>query len=188
MTSREQPSNSNISALDTIKGFDPQFYICWRRQSCSECLAGDVDCSWCAISSTCVPSGSRVPILAPIISDQICPLGSKERWELRAAPFGCNVSTTTVLSTTVAITGTISLLCIGLLVFWLARRLRSRLKQTEYERLDSESEERSWRRWLGLDTILSLARRTRQGRTQGQESIQTTEEAQEEGETRPLLQ
>lgn len=38
-------SNSLLDSLDTSV---PLFDICWNRQSCSSCLAGDVPCSWCA--------------------------------------------------------------------------------------------------------------------------------------------
>jgi hypothetical protein len=39
-----------FSSLDTLTldTSDPLFFTCWRRQSCSYCLAGDVACSWCA--------------------------------------------------------------------------------------------------------------------------------------------
>lgn len=36
--------NDSLSTVD-----DPLFHICWGRQSCSSCLAGDVGCSWCPI-------------------------------------------------------------------------------------------------------------------------------------------
>ncbi|KAJ5628112.1 hypothetical protein N7490_010340 [Penicillium lividum] len=154
----------NISLTESDDN-DPLFHLCWRRQSCSQCLT-EVNCSWCAISSTCVPNAGRVPILAPIGSDQICPLGSKERWEMRSRPLGCNVSTLTFLSVIVSVSGTVALFAIALLIIWLVRRARRRLKQTEYERLGEPQD--SWFAWLDLSSLLSL-------------------EGQEDAETRPLL-
>ncbi|OJJ49762.1 hypothetical protein ASPZODRAFT_47209, partial [Penicilliopsis zonata CBS 506.65] len=77
---------------------DPLFSVCWSRQSCGSCLAGDFACSWCPFSSTCVPNRARLAIFAPLSSSQVCPLGSQERWELRALPLGCHVSTITVMT------------------------------------------------------------------------------------------
>jgi hypothetical protein len=35
---------------DSLIAFDESlFHVCWRRQSCSSCLEGDVRCSWCPI-------------------------------------------------------------------------------------------------------------------------------------------
>lgn len=43
---------STISSLNSSQSNDNGlFQLCWRRQSCSYCLAGDVACSWCAIVS-----------------------------------------------------------------------------------------------------------------------------------------
>ncbi|KAJ6013442.1 hypothetical protein N7540_008033 [Penicillium herquei] len=181
------PLSYNTSALDIQ---DPIFHACWRRQSCSECLSGDIACSWCAISSTCVPNAARVPILAPIGSDQICPLGSKERWELRARPLGCNVSTLTALSTTVAILSTLALLGVISLIIWLAKRIRRRMKQTEYERLD-ESDAPWWRRLTRMDMepFASFASLFGLGQIREQETNRDAmEEDQEDGERRPLLE
>jgi len=49
-----KPRNHSISteAFDITDTSDPLFHVCWRRQSCSSCLAGDVACSWCAIVCT----------------------------------------------------------------------------------------------------------------------------------------
>ncbi|KAJ5561875.1 hypothetical protein N7535_003662 [Penicillium sp. DV-2018c] len=143
---------------------DPLFHACWRRQSCSYCLTGDIPCSWCAIvgqtvssmdlprrkltiglyptqSSTCVPNPSRIPILAPIGSSGICPLGSKEEWELRAIPFGCHASTLTVLSVTVAVLGTLALVGMMVGMMWLVRWIRWRWKEDDYEQIDVEEQE-----------------------------------------------
>jgi hypothetical protein len=48
MDNLESPGNSSLpfNSLDTS---DPLFHLCWQRQSCSTCLAGDDPCSWCAI-------------------------------------------------------------------------------------------------------------------------------------------
>ncbi|KAB8231558.1 uncharacterized protein BDW43DRAFT_140572 [Aspergillus alliaceus] len=103
---------------------DPLFYLCWRRQSCGWCLQGDAPCSWCSVTSTCVPNPSRFPILAPISSSKICPLGSKERWELRAVPFGCNISTFTFLTAVTSILGTLVTIALGIFSLWTVKRLQ----------------------------------------------------------------
>jgi hypothetical protein len=46
--SESESSESLYPSLDTLDTNDPLFHACWRRQSCSYCLAGDVACSWCA--------------------------------------------------------------------------------------------------------------------------------------------
>ncbi|KAJ5314086.1 uncharacterized protein N7443_000970, partial [Penicillium atrosanguineum] len=209
-----QGHHSN-SLRDVLETSDPLFNICWSRQSCSSCLAGDVACSWCAIvcnaihtsqsahllvefwwnlalfpvsstfflfralhspltlfripdplhsngvsilplptsrdrhiialmpSSTCVPNTARLPILAPLRSTHICPLGAKERWELRALPFGCSVSTTTLLSTAVAALSTVALIGVVYLVIGIVQRARSRWKEAEHGRLDDQERESS---------------------------------------------
>ncbi|PLB35427.1 uncharacterized protein BDW47DRAFT_128091 [Aspergillus candidus] len=104
---------------------DPLFRICWRRQSCGWCLEGDVPCSWCAVTSTCVPNPSHFPILAPVLNTGICPLGQKERWELRAPPFGCHVSTVTFLSVVVSVLGTVSAIGAGVLAVRLWKKRSS---------------------------------------------------------------
>ncbi|GFN19017.1 metallopeptidase Mip1 [Aspergillus tubingensis] len=116
---------TNTSSF-TSTSTDPLFYLCWRRQSCNTCLKGDVPCSWCAVSSTCVPNPSLLPILSPLHSSQICPLGSKERWELRAIPFGCHVSTTTFLTGVVGVLGTLAVLGLIALGVWVGRGVRRR--------------------------------------------------------------
>jgi hypothetical protein len=69
-----------------------------------------------------VPNPSRFPILAPLGSEKICPLGSKERWELRAVPFGCNVSTVTFLTAVGSVLGTLAAIAMGFLVVWAGKR------------------------------------------------------------------
>ncbi|EKV17647.1 hypothetical protein PDIP_30600 [Penicillium digitatum Pd1] len=164
---------------------DPLFHVCWGRHSCSSCLIGDVDCSWCAISSTCVPNPSRVPIFAPFGSENICPLGSKERWELRATPFGCHASTVTVLSVFGAVFGTVALGALGVGLVWLVRWTRWRLKEVEYDQPDEEGQGSSkWRGWdWRLASLVSLCPQWR--RTECQTEV---EEEEEEAETRPLLE
>ncbi|KAE8350999.1 hypothetical protein BDV28DRAFT_27816 [Aspergillus coremiiformis] len=108
----------------TLETNDPLFYLCWRRQSCGWCLQGDASCSWCSVTSTCVPNPSRFPILAPLGSSKICPLGPKERWELRAMPFGCNVSTYSFLTAVVSVLGTLCAIALGYFAVWAVRRLR----------------------------------------------------------------
>ncbi|KAL2380188.1 hypothetical protein BDBG_00223 [Blastomyces gilchristii SLH14081] len=95
------------------KDEDPLFYICWQQQSCGSCLKASVECSWCPGSSTCVPNRSLFPLLAPLTSSAICPLAARERWELRAAPLGCNVSTFTLLTGVVSVLGTLALVLVG---------------------------------------------------------------------------
>ncbi|KAJ5578010.1 uncharacterized protein N7459_006974 [Penicillium hispanicum] len=177
-------SNMSLGALEVN---DPLFYVCWRRQSCSHCLAGDVGCSWCAISSTCVPNAARVPILAPLSSTDICPLGSKERWELRALPLGCHASTMTVLSVVVAVLGVFVSIGVGLVTVWLVQRVRQRWKQTnpEYDRLDGQEEGVSrWFGWLDCGVLLSLVGFVGQGQRPRQASVEEGREA----ESRPLLE
>ncbi|KAJ5382829.1 hypothetical protein N7517_000740 [Penicillium concentricum] len=178
--------NSSIP-LNNPDPSDPLFHVCWGRQSCSSCLTGDIACSWCAISSTCVPNPSRVPIFAPFSSANICPLGSKERWELRARPFGCNASTLTVLSVMGAVLTTVALGAVGVALVWLMHRTRWRWKEAEYEQVEEEGERSSgWRGWnSGLAFSVSFFPQWSwtEGRTEVEE-----EEEEEEAETRPLLE
>ncbi|KAJ5182200.1 hypothetical protein N7449_012347 [Penicillium cf. viridicatum] len=170
----------NSSFLNNPDPSDPLFHVCWGRQSCSSCLTGDVACSWCAISSTCVPNPSLVPIFAPFGSENICPLGSKERWELRAMPFGCHASTVTVVSAMGAVLATLALGVVGVGLVWLVRRTRRRWKEVEYEELDEGGQRSSrWRGWdLGLASFVGLF--TQWSRTEGQPEV--------EEEIRPLLE
>ncbi|KAJ5166772.1 uncharacterized protein N7482_005553 [Penicillium canariense] len=163
---------------------DPIFHVCWRRQSCSSCLTGDVGCSWCAISSTCVPNPVRLPILAPIRSANICPLGSEERWELRALPFGCRASTLTVISVIVAVLGTLAAIGVGYGALYLVKSVRHRWKRTGNEHLDRQrerSDRKTSRNWL-ISSLSKVLWKSRSRRTQGQEEVQDNEE------TRPLLE
>ncbi|KAJ5419242.1 uncharacterized protein N7487_002792 [Penicillium crustosum] len=170
----------NSSILKNPDPSDPLFHVCWGRQSCSSCLTGDVACSWCAISSTCVPNPSWVPIFAPLGSENICPLGSKERWELRAKPFGCHASTVTVLSVIGAVLTTLMLGVVGVGLVWLVYRTRRRWKEVEYGELDEEGQRSSkWRGWdLGVASFVGLF--PQRSRTESQ--------PQAEEEIRPLLE
>ena len=78
---------------------------CWRFQDCHSCLRTSDPCSWCAVSSTCIPNEVPVAVFAPIWEAAVCPL-KEERWELRAKGTGCRVSTVTLLGLLVAIAGT----------------------------------------------------------------------------------
>ncbi|KAJ5902200.1 hypothetical protein N7495_002728 [Penicillium taxi] len=168
-------SNNPLHPLDSG---DPMFKICWGRQSCSHCLSGDVGCSWCAIvsSSTCVPNPSRLSILSPLRSSQICPLGAKERWELRASPTGCNVSTLTVLACVGAVLGTLAIIILVFAAVWIVRVLRQRWKRLKYENVESDQEQTFYSRTLGLIF----------GQRQDQNPASVDEEFQ--GEHRPLLE
>ncbi|KAF7867410.1 hypothetical protein EAF04_005493 [Stromatinia cepivora] len=84
--------NTNISSkFGQNESSDDLLYKCWGHQDCLDCLPKG-PCSWCPVSSTCAPNTSPMQILAPVLNIDICPLWS-ERWELRARPFSCHVST-----------------------------------------------------------------------------------------------
>jgi hypothetical protein len=95
---------------------------CWLHLTCDTCLSSTYPCSWCAVSSTCVPN-TLLPepwaILSPLKSESICPLAWRERWELRGKLFGCRCSTFTVMSVVVAVLGTL----VGLGLIWSMVRL-----------------------------------------------------------------
>ncbi|KAJ5204326.1 uncharacterized protein N7498_005205, partial [Penicillium cinerascens] len=189
MTLSNPPGNHSNSPLSVLDGSDPLFQICWRRQTCSSCLTGDVPCSWCAISSTCVPNTSHLPILAPLRSSQICPLGAQERWEMRALPFGCNVSITTFLSILIAVLSTFALVGVVYVVVGVVKRVRGRWKEGHYERLEDQERQSSWRGCLGLGTVVSLLASffgQSRGPTQGQ-SQDSVEDGHDDTESRPLL-
>ncbi|KAE8549442.1 hypothetical protein EYB25_007963 [Talaromyces marneffei] len=129
----------NISSLG--QDDDPvKLFRCWIRQSCDDCISmrDDLDCSWCPFSSTCVPNPTdKYPLLAPIDYPDICPLGAKERWELRARGLGCNVSTRNFLSVVVAVVSSFMLVGLMALIFhvlskmigWCMERRRSRSRR-----------------------------------------------------------
>ncbi|KAJ5301777.1 hypothetical protein N7508_006640 [Penicillium antarcticum] len=171
---------NNSSPLTNPEDNDALFHVCWRRQSCLNCLAGDVPCSWCAISSTCVPNTARVPIFAPIGLETICPLGSKERWELRALPLGCHASTLTVLSVMIAVLGTVAFGGVLFGIVWLVQRVRRRWKETEYGRAsDRKSGHEGHSGGLGIGLFLAF--------WPGKGHRMEIEDG-DEAETRPLLE
>ncbi|KAJ5364948.1 uncharacterized protein N7496_010661 [Penicillium cataractarum] len=197
---------------------DLLFRLCWRRQSCSSCLAGDVGCSWCPIvslaayclrsaellwkvylfpifiaiviiltSSACVPNSARLPILAPIGSSHICPLGFEERWELRTLPFGCNASSLTVISVVVSILGTLAAIATGFGITYLANSVRRRWTGTNRGNLNDQGE------GLAFGTLFyklpfALVRIFGKCRQRDGQSQLLVEEARDNGETRPLLE
>jgi hypothetical protein len=94
------------------------FIHCWRLQTCDSCLHTSQPCSWCATSQTCIPNevfNWPFSILAPIKTENVCPLGWRERWEMRSKPFSCRCSSMTFVSVVVAILATL----VGVLVLWL---------------------------------------------------------------------
>lgn len=95
------------------------FHNCWRLVNCEACLSTSYSCSWCATSQVCVPNEHfRYPfaLLAPIKHEDICPLGWRERWEMRAKPFPCRCSTMTLMSVVIAVLSTL----LGVLLIHLA--------------------------------------------------------------------
>lgn len=106
---------------------------CWRLMTCDTCLSSSYPCSWCAVSSTCVPN-TLLPqpfsIFAPIKSENICPLSWRERWELRSKLFGCRCSTFTILSILIAVVSTLAWITVLWLLtklgWWLRRKWKSR--------------------------------------------------------------
>ncbi|OAL04415.1 hypothetical protein IQ06DRAFT_214215 [Phaeosphaeriaceae sp. SRC1lsM3a] len=91
---------------------------CWGYLDCGDCHRSDGFCGWCPISFTCLPLpedrlSRAFPLLSPIRHDSICALGS-ERFELRTAGLGCQVSTITFLTSIVTIFSTL----FGILVLW----------------------------------------------------------------------
>lgn len=128
-----------------------------------------------------MPNSARVPILAPIGSANICPLGSKERWELRALPFGCNASTLTVLSVIVSVLGTVAAIGAGFGMVYLAKGIQRRWKETDRQ---------GWAWTGGLENKLpfSLARVFGKGHQRHDDHGGILgEEARDNDETRPLL-
>jgi hypothetical protein len=116
------------------------FLQCWRLISCNDCLGSRNPCSWCAISQTCVPNARSFPILAPIRNENICPLGWRERWEMRAKPFSCRCSTMTFMSVVVGVLSTL----LGVLLIWVLWKLgkwvgkRWRKRQPGWWRVDGK--------------------------------------------------
>jgi len=89
------------------------FHRCWHQQECWDCLGQEL-CSWCPTTSTCIPNTYAAQILAPIFNPDACPFWS-ERWELRARPFGCHVSTITLITCIISVLSTFLLVGLGVL-------------------------------------------------------------------------
>jgi hypothetical protein len=106
------------------------FFHCWIQPHCPACLSSTnpYPCSWCATSQTCVPNiifEYPFGILAPIKSPDVCPLRWREKWEMRARPFGCRCSSMTFMSTVVAVVVTL----LSLLMIWLGIKLGSWMRR-----------------------------------------------------------
>ncbi|KAK2005071.1 hypothetical protein LX36DRAFT_547 [Colletotrichum falcatum] len=101
------------------KSSDEHLFRCWKHQDCKVCLVED-QCSWCPMTSACVPNAYVIPLLAPAYDEDICPYWA-ERWEIRTKPLGCQVSTITSLASIISI---VSTLIIILLAIWLVFGVR----------------------------------------------------------------
>ena len=172
-----------ISALDypsepalTVAPSDLDlFHTCWRLTNCDACLGSPHPCSWCSVSQTCVPnSHSYVPILAPIRNANICPLGWRERWEIRAKPFSCRCSTLTLMSVVISFLSTLT----AILAIWVLQKVgtwawrRWNKRQPGWWRVDG-------RKWMRKSRVC--------GRRNGNEQQTTVPEDAQEEERRPLL-
>ncbi|GES59054.1 suppressor/enhancer of lin-12 protein 9 precursor [Aspergillus terreus] len=83
-------------------------------------------------SSTCVPNRASLAILSPLGSSQICPLGAKERWELRTTTLGCNVSTFTFLTALVSVAATLAAIGLGYLAVWAWEQVMTSRRQEKH--------------------------------------------------------
>lgn len=109
---------------------------------------------------------------------------------MRALPFGCNVSTTTFLSIAIAVLGTFALVGVVYVVVGFAKRVRGRWKEAQYERLEDQERQSSWRGCLDFGRVVSLLASflgQSRGPIQGQ-SQASVEDGQDEAESRPLLE
>ena len=109
---------ANMDVFNTSSTDLDLFVRCWRLQTCDECLRSSDPCAWCAVSQTCVPNDRlRWPfgLLSPIRDENVCPLGWRERWEMRAKPFSCRCSTMTLISVVVSVLSTLA----GVMLLWL---------------------------------------------------------------------
>lgn len=143
---------SNATAIPHDRERDPKYLLphCWRLQDCYSCLHSQYHCSWCAISSTCVPNPATWPLLTPIYNPDICSLND-ERWELRGNELGCKVSTRTFLSVVVAVLGTVFLICAGWgfvrLWEWSSTRWRGWVRSGRVKSERAMEHFGGWRRW-----------------------------------------
>lgn len=127
------PTSHNTDTTPDPSSDDDLLFHCWPHFTCDTCLASPYPCSWCAISSACVPN-TLFPypfaLFSPLKSESICPLAWRERWELRAKPFSCRCSTMTAMSVVVAVEATLAavllLWMVGVLTRWASRRWRGR--------------------------------------------------------------
>jgi len=116
--------NVEYEDISGINLTDPLFWHCLGRQSCDACLSTEdkLPCVWCPFSSACLPSSNpEAPLLlAPFYDkdDNMCPLGYRERWEVRTRPFGCQVSSITFLTGVVSITSTLLSVELMVLLAW----------------------------------------------------------------------
>ncbi|KIW18380.1 hypothetical protein PV08_02668 [Exophiala spinifera] len=140
-TSSSSSSSSSFSSSGDGDDLDI-FLHCWIQPHCPACLSADnkYPCSWCATSQVCVPNtvyGYPFGILAPLKTDSLCPLGWRERWELRARPFSCRCSSMTFVSVVVAVLATLLSLQLMWLLITLGRRAgrRWRTRQKGWWRL-----------------------------------------------------
>jgi hypothetical protein len=98
------------------------FLHCWVLPHCPACVSSPrhKPCAWCPTSQTCVPNYHALhdfpypfEIFAPIKYDDICPLGWRERWEIRTPwPLGgregcCWASSATITAASASILGTL---------------------------------------------------------------------------------
>ena len=153
------------------------FFHCWIKPHCPACLSpsNKYPCSWCATSQVCVPNtvyDYPFGILSPLKTDKLCPLGWRERWELRARPFSCRCSSMTFVSVVVTVVATLLSLSLIILAViagrWLGRKWRAR--KPGWWRVSS------WKpRWLKSSTADA-------GTSTG-----TEHEGNSNDETRPLL-
>ncbi|TVY73393.1 hypothetical protein LSUE1_G005427 [Lachnellula suecica] len=69
----------------------------------------------------------RIPILAPILNANICPIWS-DRWELRTRTLGCHVSTITFLTCVISVLTTLVVIGLVVLEIKLGRKAHASLK------------------------------------------------------------
>ncbi|KAK2040561.1 hypothetical protein LZ31DRAFT_474325 [Colletotrichum somersetense] len=109
------------------KSSDAHLFRCWQHQDCRVCLA-EYQCSWCPMTSACVPNSYAIPLLAPAYEENICPYWA-ERWEIRTRPLGCQVSTITSLTSIISIISTLMIISLGISLAFGARWCRQRSQQ-----------------------------------------------------------
>jgi hypothetical protein len=173
--------DQNASLISANSSFGPAsdddlLFHCWPHFTCDTCLASPYPCSWCAISSTCVPNTlmpSPFAILSPLKSESICPLSWRERWELRAKPFSCRCSTMTLMSVVVAVLSTLT----TLVAIWVLVKFLRWLIKCCRKRRERRTDDRP--RW----SVVWLVR----GNDAESDSVNTVGEANGSGERRPLL-